>query len=318
VIVGAYVVWTLGNPFLATVGFVSGPRFGPLALLVIVVIFALSALRAPRGDDEPTAMKVGSLVNCAFGFSAFALHTVAAHQRDFAFLQAFASVVFLTLAVAFWRRHASRVATFFYAMTGYAALSAAIVSASSMPSVFVWLSMQSVVVATTAIWFRSRLIVVANFGIYVAIVAAYIVLAGEETGISVGFGIVALLSARILNWQKDRLTLKTELMRNAYLVAAFLVFPYALAHLVPSRFTAVAWIGLASCYYAMNLIVQNRKYRWLGHGTLVLTSAYVVIVGTRSLDPVYRTLSFLLLGVVLIGVSLAFTRSRKKSLAPSR
>ena len=46
----------------------------------------------------------------------------------------------------------------------------AIIKASGVPELFVWLSLQSLVVVTTAIWFRSRFIVIANFLIYVAIV----------------------------------------------------------------------------------------------------------------------------------------------------
>lgn len=92
-------------------------------------------------------------------------------------------------------------------MTGYAALSVAIMKTSAVPEVFVWLSIQSVVVAATAVWFRSRFIMVANFLIYVAIILAYVFLRKAETGISAGFGLVALVSARILNWQKDRLEL---------------------------------------------------------------------------------------------------------------
>jgi len=46
----------------------------------------------------------------------------------------------------------------------------------SQLDVFVWLSVQSVVVVATAIWFRSRLIVVANFAIFLAIVLGYVVL----------------------------------------------------------------------------------------------------------------------------------------------
>ena len=208
-------------------------------------------------------------------------------------------------------------ATFFYAMTGYAALSVAIFKASSVPAVFVWLSVQSVVVVATAIWFRSRFIVVANFLIYVAIVLGYIVVAERETGISLGFGLVALVSARILNWQQDRLELKTTLMRNAYLVGAWLVFPYALYHLVPGKHVGLAWVGLALGYYALNLLVQNQKYRWMGHATLLLTLCYVVVVGTSRFEPVYRVLSFLVLGTVLLVVSLVFTRLRKRqSLSP--
>jgi hypothetical protein len=137
--------------------------------------------------------------------------------------------------------------------------------------------------------------------------------AQRETGISLGFGLVALGSARILNWKRDRLELKTELMRNAYLLVAFVVFPYAFYHLVPGRYVGLAWVGLALFYYAMNLIVRNQKFRWMGHATLLLTSLYIVVVGTSSFGPVYRVLSFLALGTVMLVVSLVFTRLRKRT-----
>jgi hypothetical protein len=203
-------------------------------------------------------------------------------------------------------------------MTGYMALSAAILNATGAPEVFVWLSVQSVVVVATAIWFRSRFIVVANCLIYGATVLGYMVLAEQENGISLGFGLVALVSARILNWQRDRLELKTGLMRNAYLIGAFVVFPYALYHLVPGRYVGLAWVGVALFYYAMNLVVRNQKFRWMGHATLLLTALFVVIVGTGRFGPVDRVLSFLALGTVMLVVSLVFTRLRqKKSAAPS-
>ena len=148
---------------------------------------------------------------------------------------------------------------------------------------------------------------------YVGIVLGYIVVAENETGISLGFGLVALVSARILNWQQDRLELKTTLMRNAYLVGAWLVFPYAFYHLVSGKFVALAWVGLALSYYGLNWIVQNQKYRWMGHATLLLTLCYVVVVGTSRFEPVYRVLSFLVLGTVLLIVSLVFTRLRKRA-----
>jgi hypothetical protein len=200
---------------------------------------------------------------------------------------------------------------FLYAMTGNLALSLAILRASGVPAVFVWLSVQSILVVAAAVWFRSRFIVVANFVIYAFIVLAYAVLADRETGISIGFGLVALASARILHWQKDRLELKTELMRNAYLSGAFVIFPYALYHLVPIRQVSLAWVGLALFYYLMNLVVRSPKFRWMGHATLLLTTVYLLIVGTRQFEPVYRVLSFLVLGTVLVAVSLIFSRLRR-------
>ena len=312
-----YLIWAandplLGRPFL----FLPAPAFAPGIVLAIIVILATGALLRPNRPEEDGFTNAAALLNCALGYGVFLVHTFVAFKPGFIAAHLAASGVFLGLAVLFWIRDRSRVSTFLYAMTGYMALSLAIIKAADAPAVFVWLSVQSVVVVATAIWFRSRFIVVANFLIYVVIFLAYVFVAERETGISIGFGLVALVSARILNWQRNRLELKTELMRNAYLLSAFVVFPYALYHLVPGRYVGLAWVGLALFYYAMNLIVRNQKFRWMGHATLLVTSLYVVIVGTSSFGPVYRVLSFLALGTVMLVVSLVFTRLRKRPRAP--
>jgi hypothetical protein len=313
VVFGAYLLWALGNPLRGGgAHFVTGPVAAPLCLLALVAILALGPWWRGEEPGETPRAGIAALLNCGLGYGAFLLHTVVAFRGGVALLHAVAFVVFLGLAAGFWLRQGSRVATFFYAMTGYAALTAAIFKASAAPAVFVWLSAQSLVVVATAVWFRSRFIVVANFLIYVAVVLGYVFVVQRETGISLGFGVVALLSARILNWQKDRLELKTALMRNAYLIGAFLVFPYALYHLVSAKYVAIAWVGLAVGYYLLNALIQNQKYRWMGHATLLLTTCYLVVVGTRSFEPVYRVLSFLVLGTALLMVSVVFTRLRKR------
>lgn len=307
----AYFLWASGNPLLGhPFHFVTDPAFGPACLLAAMLVHGTGPLgrREPVVDDGLT--NSCGLLNCAVGYGVFLVHTVALYPAGFAFSHLAASVVLLALAVLFWTREQSRVSTFLYAMTGYLALSLAIIKLAPAPGVFVWLSLQSVVVVATAIWFRSRFIVVANFLIYVAIVLAYMIVAKSESGISLGFGLVALVSARILNWQQNRLELKTGLMRNAYLTGAFIVFPYALYHLAPGRYVGLAWVGLALFYYAMNLIVRNQKFRWMGHATLLLTTVYIAVVGTSSFGPVLRVLSFLALGTVMLVVSLIFTRMR--------
>ncbi len=313
-----YFLWAIGNPLRGgALHFVTAPALAPGLVLAVAAIFAAGVALRPNRATEDAGTNIGTLLNCGLGYLLFLVHTAAAFAPGLVWAHGFASVGFLTLAVLFWRREHSRVSTFFYAMTGYAALSVAIIKASAVPEVFVWLSLQSIVVVATAVWFRSRFIVVANFLIFVAIMLGYVVVAERETGISIGFGIVALVSARLLNWQRDRLELKTELMRNAYLVGAFLVFPYALYHFVPGKHVGLAWVGLALVYYALNLIVQNRKYRWMGHATLLLTTCYLVIVGTQRFEPVYRIVSFLVLGTVLLIVSLSFTRWRSRQRAKS-
>ena len=89
---------------------------------------------------------------------------------------------------------------------------------------------------------------------------------------------------------------------------------------MPAAYVGLAWVGIALGYYALNLVVRNRKYRWLGHGTLLLTAFYLMIAGIGRLDPVHRNLSLLVLGVVLVVVSLIFTtlRVRQRAKTASR
>jgi len=215
-----YFAWAANNPFLGRpFQLVAEPPIGPGFVLACAMILAAGSLLRRNREKEDDLTNTCALLNCALGYGVFLVHTLVRFGPIFVTAHLAASLVFLGLAVAFWMRERSRVSTFLYAMTGYMALSMAIIRASGVPDVFVWLSLQSVVVVATAIWFRSRFIVVANFIIYAFIVLGYILVAERESGISVGFGIVALLSARILNWQKSRLELKTELMRNAYLLS---------------------------------------------------------------------------------------------------
>jgi hypothetical protein len=102
------------------------------------------------------------------------------------------------------------------------------------------------------------------------------------------------------------------MMRNAYLVCALIAFPYALRHALPSQLVAYAWILLAVGYYALNVIVRSDKYRWLGHATLLATAGWLAVAGAE-LTPLHRIASFLALGVVLLAVSLTFSRWRRKS-----
>lgn len=291
---------------------VRDPAVAPALLILTCFVFGAAPLLRHSDESAGAVPDFCAFVNCFLGYGVFLLHTAAAFKAVFAPAHAAASVLFLGLAVVYRKRHHSHLSTFYYAMTGYGALSMAIIKLSAMPDVFVWLSLQSVLVVATAIWFGSRFIVVANFLIYAAVVAAYILVNRSETGISFGFGIVALVSARLLNWQHHRLELKTELMRNAYLLSGFFVFPYALYHLVPVRYLAVAWVTLALGYYTLNLIVRSPKYRWMGHATLIMTAIYVVIVASSRLDPLYRVLSFLALGTALLIVSFSFTRARMR------
>jgi hypothetical protein len=154
--------------------------------------------------------------------------------------------------------------------------------------------------------------------IYVIIFIAYLSTAGTVSSVSISFGIVALLSARILNWQKDRLELRTELMRNAYLASALLFLPYALYNSVPPHLVSVSWLVLAAFYYLASRVLKSRKYRWMALLTMILTILYVFIVDLTTVDPVVRIVSFLVVGSVLLAVSMIYSRKKRKVESPER
>ncbi|HLF13935.1 MAG TPA: hypothetical protein VI932_03475 [Bacteroidota bacterium] len=308
-----HLIWAMNNPILGNpVGFITGDEASVFLLLLYAGIFSAGALARKEREKEGIGDIVASFLNGGGSYGVFLLHTAVSFGPSMVATHLSASAMFLGLATVFWVRERSRFSTFAYVMLGYMALSVAIIKSSEVPEMFVWLSVQSLIVVATAVWFRSRFIVVANFIIYLSVVIAYVAVGGEETGISIGIGIVALASARILNWQRNRLELKTEMMRNAYLASAFTIFPYATYHLVPAEYISLSWLGLAGFYYLMNLIVRAQKYRWMGHLTILLTVLYVLVIGIALLTPTYRIISFLVLGTVLLAGSLIFTRLRAK------
>ena len=76
---------------------------------------------------------------------------------------------------------------------------------------------------------------------------------------------------------------------------------------------AISWVALAFLYYTLSLLLKNKKYRWMAIITLLLTVVYVFILGITSEDFTYKIISFLVLGVVLVAVSLIYTRIRNKA-----
>jgi len=148
---------------------------------------------------------------------------------------------------------------------------------------------------------------------YLIIFFSYLALAGNFGVVSLSFGIVALTSARILNWKKDRLDLKTEVMRISYLAAAFFIFPYALYHIVPPNYVSLSWTFVALAYYVMSVILKNKKYRWMALLTFLLTVLHILFIGTTGLDPTYRIVSFIFLGIVLVLISVLYAKKKSKS-----
>ncbi len=312
----SHFLWFMNNPVLGnTLQPVQGPSINLMFLLIYAVIFASGERLRKSPFPENATVVFSSILNAGGCYFLFFLITFVNKDASASLYHLIASIIFITIAIQFWLKEKSKSSTFIYAMLGYFALTVAIIYEFKSPGFFILLCWQSIIVLSTAVWFRSKYIVLANFVIYILIFVTYLILEGKLSTTSLSFGIVALLSARILNWKKDRLELTTEQMRNAYLLTALVIIPYALFHAMPEGWASVSWIVVAIIYYALSVILKSKKYRWMALATLGLTVGYVFIIGITNEDFTYKIISFLALGLVMLVISVLYTKKKRKEKA---
>lgn len=285
-------------------------QIGLLGIMLVAVI--AGRFRTDRSKEQPLYIST-TAITAFLGYSVYLALSFAGPLKTPWVDHLIAAVLFQIAAIYYWVKEESRYATFIYAMTGYFALSIAIMSYFSQPLFFIVLCWQSLLVLSTAYWFRSRFIVSANTVIYLFLLLGFLAISETVPLSALSFGLVALISARILNWQKTRLDLKTDLMRNIYLGCAFVILPWVLNKTVPDGYISLSWTGLSVFYFAMSLLLQNKKYRWMALGNLLITLIYVFVFDLTHLAPELRILSFLVLGLVLLALSLTYARRAGKS-----
>ena len=318
-IIAAYFVhllWFINNPLLGNpLEVQTDVPLNLLFILIYQIIFSLAFLNDKKTEENLLPL-LSVLAITSISYGLFLLITILSTPPLGQVYHLLASAIYLVFAVLFFKIKQSRVSTFFYAMTGYGALSIAIILQFDKPDFFMWLCWQSFLVVSTAVWFRSKFIIVANFIIFLLIFIAFLIVSPLTSWISLSFGIVALFSARILNWKKDVLELKTEHMRNAYLLTAFFIIPYTLYNMLPSGYVAFSWIVVAILYYVFSIILKNTKYRYMSLATFMLTVLYVFVLGITSEETIFKILSFLVLGGALVIISVVYTRNRNKLVKP--
>jgi len=308
-----HLLWFINNPILGNpLEVQTDVPLNLLFILIYQIIFSLAFLNDKK-KEENLLPSLSVLAITSIGYGLFLLITILSTPPQGQVYHLLASAIYLVFAVLFFKIKQSRVSTFFYAMTGYGALSIAIILQFDKPDFFMWLCWQSFLVVSTAVWFRSKFIIVANFIIFLLIFIVFLFVSAATSWISLSFGIVALFSARILNWKKDVLELKTEHMRNAYLLTAFFIIPYSLYNMLPSGYVAFSWIIVAILYYVFSLILKNTKYRYMSLATFMLTVLYVFVLGITSEETIFKILSFLVLGAALVIISVVYTRNRNKA-----
>ncbi|MEI7492743.1 MAG: hypothetical protein WCK92_15180 [Bacteroidota bacterium] len=313
----SHIIWLMGNPLMGhPVGGIQSPQFNLAYLFCYGVIFSLAPLVKQDERFKANVYTSSVIVNGIFFFLTLMLEVLLFYMKTYSGI--FAGVFIACLAYSiFLKFRTQRVFdSAFYAIFSFLALSAAVYGYTGLPGAYFFLSLQSVLVVSWALWFRSQFIVVVNTILFVSMLLVYMVSGAYLDTVNFTFAISAFLTARLINWQKMRLELKTENFRTIYLVCLFFTFAFALYKAVPSQYVTPAWTGAAILYFILSLVLKNRKYRWMAIFMLLVTAVYLFVVDLAHMEAGYRVIAFLFLAIVLFGTSLYFTKFLRKKKAP--
>lgn len=310
----SHLIWALNTPIIGQpLSIVTKPVISFYFLLAYFSIFAgglLIKYAELKDEGLDTVISFTNSIMCfllfvVFAFLGFREYTITLYLSFF--------IVSLTIAVLYWTKTQSKYSTYIYAILSFISLTLAILSAIELPNAFIPLIWQSLLVIAFAIWFNSKGLVVSNFGMFLTIFTAYLLLSQSFGVVSLSFGIVALVSARLLNWQKTRLELKTDMMRTVYLMIAFFAIPFTIINSFNSNFIGLSLILLSVVYYILSIYLRNIKYRWMAHFTLLGTIIYVLVFGLSSINSTYQILTLLALTISLVSVSIFLTKMKINS-----
>ncbi len=308
----AHLLWLLSNPLVGhSLQGVSGHQYNLVYLFLYAAIFCLPLiLNKEVLADNNTSMAIVFFNSAGLSLLAF-LVALTHFQQDYAAVSLGVCGLFLIFSIIQWVKTEQQLAPALYACFGFLAMSIAIYGYAAIPASFFWLSLQSLLVVSMALWFRSKILVVVNSFIYVGMLLGYFVVSPSSHPVNFSFALVALASARVMNWQKERLTLRTEMLRNVYLLIAFILIFYALRSAVPGQYVTLSWTITAVGYFLLSYLLKSIKYRLMAISAIMVTIVYLFLVDLAQLDPRFRVAAFLFLGFMAVVISLYYTRIRK-------
>lgn len=260
-------------------------------------------------------MALSAIVLNGLGFSFLVtLFVISFFKTDYIPLFASIALFCMIYSVILQTRSSWKLIASLYALYGFVALSVTAYGIYGFPRAYFFLSIQSLLVVSMALLFRSRVIVVMNTGLFLFLLFTYLGTSHSVNSVNVSFALVALITARTLNWKKQFLQIKTEMLRNTNLITGFFMVLYALYRLVPGPYVTVSWTAAAILYFVLSFAMHNKKYRYLALATMVATALYLFIVDLARVEIIFRVVAFMFLAVLSIILSLYYTKRRNKKI----
>jgi hypothetical protein len=307
----SHVLWLLGNPAVNyAIRGVSEPQFNLVYLLLYGALFVSSVGFRTKPFVGPAPHVAPAVLSGAALFAVGSLVAFAQYRQEYPSVYLAQTLFFLAASMASWRALHAELIPAVYACFGYVALSLVIYGHAGLPDSFQWLALQSLLVVSMALWYRSKILVVLNSLMYVGILGAYLAGSSSSNLANFSFALVAIGTARIMNWQRERLTLRTKLLRNVYLAISLVFLLYALHQAVPRQLVTLSWTLTAVCYFTLSIVLHNVKYRWMAMFTLFFSILHLFLVDLVRLDASFRVAAFLFVGAMAIASSLFYSRIR--------
>ena len=302
-----FLLWMVGDPFMGhPVKLITEKYMSLICLLSLGTIYSIELLFR---DDDGTSddYLIGVTLTNGFLFTFMLLFVVLNFFRnDYVTIFSGLTIFCLVYSIILHSRSSWNFASAFYALYGFMAMSIAIYGLVGFPKVYLLLSVQSLLVVSVALWFRNKLIVVMNSLLFMTILAIYLFSSKTSDGVNFSFALVALISARVINWQRSRLQIQTDLIRNLYMIEGFIMVLYSLIHAVPKQFVTLSWTLAALVYFLVSILLKNVKYRYMALGTMICAAFYLFIVDLAKIEIVYRILALLFLAAISIGISIYY------------
>ena len=309
-----FFMWFLNNPIMGgPLEFISSHDYGYFYLFGIGAIFSIAAIDFKKEELTENIATIIVVINGLLFTMLLSLFVINFFKTENVYLFLIIAVFCLSFSVYLKSRSAWKMIPAFYALYGFLALSIAVHDIYGFPRVYWLLAIQSLLVLTMALWFRNKVIVLMNAMLFVLLFIVYLGAQESINEVNYSFAIVALATARILNWKKDRLEIKTEMLRDVYLISAFIMVPYALYYSLPANFITLSWTLLAIIYFALSIALKNPKYRYIALGTMMASAIHLFMVDLARIEIVYRVIAFLFLAMISIFISVYYTRKVKNS-----
>ena len=77
-------------------------------------------------------------------------------------------------------------------------------------------------------------------------------------------------------------------------------------------YLTASWSALALVLFTVGMVLRERVYRWLGLGILAFALGRIVIFDVWKLETLYRILSFMALGIVLLVLGFIYNKYQEK------